>query len=338
MTNKILFIILKMALNGKFLFFIISNLLKYGAIIMRKQSKKQLKNSKFNLGELLKSQNLKLLETFVFNGKEVYKVRNKNGKSLILKTSGIEVHQEELLKIAKSMENELCFSVPEFVASGEGWILMEDVGINGAYLLDIYDKDPKIAVDVTAKISEDYKKVVNKFLENRSPGNLLEDGKKWLFSRLLLWSSSLVEAEMISFEDVKKFGERFESIVDKKGESFFGWVHGNIMGDHIIIRDSRPYLLDLSIVPRAGREYYDFLRALDFMFLKSERFEKLFPVIVKSIKEFSKNNDLDFEEMKLVFAFRNIGILGWDVLYSGDPMGDNKRKQRLMLKFIKQEY
>ncbi len=336
MTNNLIFAILYLALKNKFIFFIASKALTKGAEFMRNQDAKQPKQAEFDLEGFLKSQELELVETFVFNGKKIYKVKDKDGKSLVLKTSGIEKHQKELFGIAKSMENELYFSVPEVVGDGEGWLLMEDVGIDKKYLLDMYDNNPKEAIEIARKISDDYQKVVREFLKRKAHYNILENGRKWLFSRLLLWSSPLVEAQKISFDEVKSIGDEFEEVINKKGEDFFGWFHGNIMGDHIIISDKgRPYLLDLHIAPRAGRGYHDFLRSLDFMFLKSEKFEELFPVIVEEIESLSERYEY---EVKLVFAFRNIGILGWDVLKNGDSKGFDPKKQELMLKFIKREY
>ena len=194
-------------------------------------------------------------------------------------------------------------------------------------------------MEISKKISDDYQKVLAEFLKRESARNLLEDGKKWLFSRLCTWSGPIIEAELIEFQQVKKLQEEFEKVIQKKGEKFFGWSHGNIIGDHIKISGSGDvYLFDLHIAPRAGRNYYDFLRALDFMFLKSENNQKIFRAIPKWMKKYLPGED--WEEVKLVFAFRNIGILGWDTLFHkvGYVRGNMEEKKQLMLKFIRREY
>jgi hypothetical protein len=45
-------------------------------------------------------------------------------------------------------------------------------------------------------------------------------------------------------------------------------------------------------------------------------------------------------EIKLVFAFRNIGILGWDMIHckAEDGKENFERKKQLALKFIRREY
>lgn len=47
----------------------------------------------------------------------------------------------------------------------------------------------------------------------------------------------------------------------------------------------------------------------------------------------------NWEEVKLVFALRCIGILGWDMLHRGDfGKGDVEKKKEVLLKFIRREY
>jgi hypothetical protein len=167
---------------------------------------------------------------------------------------------------------------------------------------------------------------------------LLADGQEWLFSRLNLWSKPIVDAGLIDFSLVQQLKQEFEEVINRKGENFFGWVHGNVIGDHILISGEDIYLLDLNAVPRAGRGYHDFLRALDFMFLKTENDEQTFASIQKWMKQYL--SEFDEAEVKLVFAFRNIGILGWDILHHKVEYmkGDIKVKKQLALKFIRREY
>ncbi|MCD6149262.1 hypothetical protein J7J13_00565 [bacterium] len=296
------------------------------------------KEQSVDINPILEQNNLTLVETGFFrNKKTISLVENKKKERFILKTGGIETHQIKLMQTAKEIESELCFKVPGIIKKGAGWILMEE--ISGKFLNDYYDCQSNRAVEISKKISDDYQKVLAEFLKGESAGNLLEDGKKWLFSRLCMWSGPIIEAGFIDFRQVEKLEKEFETAIKQKDEKFFGWFHGNIIGDHIkIANDGNLYLLDLHIVPRAGKNYYDFLRALDFMFLKSEDNQKIFKAIPRWTKEYL--SDEDWEEVKLVFAFRNIGTLGWDALFHKVEYthGNMEEKKQLMLKFIKREY
>jgi len=296
------------------------------------------KEQSVGINPILEQNNLTLIETEFFrNKKTISLVENKKKERFILKTGGIEPHQIKLMQIAKEIESELCFKVPAITKEGTGWILMEEIG--GKFLNDYYDSQPDWTVKISKKISDDYQKVLAEFLKGESAGNLLEDGKRWLFSRLCMWSGPIIEKGFIEFQQVKKLQEKFEKAIQEKEEKFFGWFHGNIIGDHIKVSDNGDiYLLDLHIVPRAGRNYHDFLRALNFMFLKSKDNQKIFKSIPRWIKEYL--SDENWDEIKLVFALRNIGILGWDTLfrkveYTHENM---EEKKQLMLKFIRREY
>jgi len=324
---------IKMPFNNKFLFKLFYKL-SMGVNKFMKTKKEQ----SVDINPILEQNNLTLVETGFFrNKKTISLVEDKNGERFILKTGGIEPRQVELMQTAKEMESKLCFKVPGIIKKGAGWILMEE--ISGKFLNDYYDCQSNRAVEISKKISDDYQKVLAEFLKGESAGNLLEDGKKWLFSRLCMWSGPIIEEGFIDFQQVEKLEKEFETVIKQKGEKFFGWFHGNIIGDHVkIANDGSFYLLDLHIVPRAGRNYYDFLRALDFMFLKSTDNQGVFEAIPKWIKQYLPNED--WEEIKLIFAFRNIGILGWDTLFHKAEYvrGNMEEKKQLMLKFIKREY
>lgn len=290
-----------------------------------------------NIKAILKENNLQLVETKLFRQKKnVARVKDAQGNCLILKTGRIDPFQIQLLKTAKQMEAQLYFKVPAIVKQGEGWILLEEV--KGQFLDEFYDKKPDWCVEVSKKVSDSYQLVIAEILKTQSLGSLMVDGQEWLFSRLNLWSKPIVDAGLINFSLVQQLKAEFEKIIAKKGENFFAWAHGNIIGDHIIISGEDIYLLDLNAAARVGRGYHDFLRALDFMFLKMEDEEQMFASIPKWIKQHL--SEFDEAEVKLVFTFRNIGILGWDILHHNVEYtaGDIEDKKRLALKFIKREY
>lgn len=289
-----------------------------------------------DINPILKENGLELVEAEFFRGKKtIFKVSNSSGENLILKTGRIEPFQGRLMKIAEEMEADLCFKVPAIAKQGAGWILMEE--IKGKFLNDFYVENPDWYSEVSKKVSDDYQKVVAKFLEKETPGNLLEDGKKWLFSMLCSWGGPIIEEGLMDFQTIKNLGEKFEAVVSDKGEDFFGWFHGNIIGDHLIIKNEDVYLLDLHIASRPGKGYYDFLRALDWILLKTDNAETDLNRIVGWMKQYLEQYDR--EEVKLVIALRCIGILGWDMLHQGDlGKGDAEIKKKLLMKFIGREF
>jgi hypothetical protein len=279
---------------------------------------------------------LQMVETGFFRGKKtVSRVKDSQGNRFILKTGKIEPFQIKLLKAAKAIEGKLCFKVPELVKQGAGWLLLKEV--DGQYLSDFYREKPDWCVKVSKKIADDYQLVIQEVQKSQNFGDLLGEGEKWLFSRLNLWSKPIVDAGLIDFSFVQQLKREFEEVIERRGEDLFQWVHGNIIGDHLVVSGEDIYLLDLNAVPRAGRGYHDFLRALDFMFLKSEDEEKVFAAIPGWLKQYL--SEFEENEVKLVFTFRNIGILGWDILThkANDGLGNLEKKKEILLKFIRRE-
>jgi len=325
-------LILKASFCSRFLF----NLLN--KIATNKAMQQQEKGEPIvDVEKVLQENNLELVETEFFRQKKTITiVRDAQGNRLILKTGRIDPFQVKLLKSAKSIESQLFFRVPAIIQQGTGWVLLEKV--EGVFLNDFYDDKPDWCIEISKKVADSYQLVIQEMQKTQSFGNLLEDGQEWLFSRLNMWSKPIVEAGLIDFSLVQQLKKEFEEVIAKKGGEFFNWSHGNIVGDHIIISGEHVYLLDLSAVPRAGKDYYDFLRALDFMFLKAENGEQIFTSITKWIKQHL--SEFDEDEVKLVFAFRSIGVLGWDILHHKVEYttGDLEAKKKLALKFIKRDY
>ncbi len=325
--------ILRATFHSRFLY----NLLNKIMVNKATQQQEEEKEPMVDMEVVIKENNLQLVETEFFRQKKtVARVKDAKGNNLILKTGKIDPFQIQLFRTTKRMEVQLYFKVPTIIKQGEGWILLEEV--KGQFLNEFYDKKPDWCMEVSKKVADSYQLVIAEILKTQSLGSLLVDGQEWLFSRLNLWSKPIVDAGLIDFSLVQQLKTEFEKVIVKNSENFFGWVHGNIIGDHIVIAGEDVYLLDLNAVPRAGRGYHDFLRALDFMFLKAEDEERMFASVPKWIKQYL--SEFDEAEVKLVFAFRNIGILGWDILHHNVEYtaGDIEAKKRLALKFIKREY
>lgn len=253
----------------------------------------------------------------------------------------IDELQNDLILLVKRMHRgkKICFtSVPyRGVPGGNHWRPAED--IKGDYVFESLGHDSDGVVKISKKISTDYQKVALEYVTSSERNdNLLEDGKSWLFGVLLKWSGSIVEKGLMSHKEVVKLTEAFEEVIQKRGEDFFGYVHGNIIGDHIYVGENKTlYLLGMRVISRPGRGYYDFLRALDWIILKTDskkiNFDRILSWMKKHLSEY------DWEEVKLVFALRCIGILGWDMLYREDyGKGDFETKKDLLLKFIRRDY
>lgn len=288
---------------------------------------------------VLAEQGLELVEEGFFRRKKtIARVRNVQDNRYVLKTGGIDPLQVALLQTAKRLESEgkLSFKVPALARQGEGWILLEEV--QGKSLNAFCDTDPDWYVAVSKRIADEYQLVLQELAQTRSFGDLLADGTEWFLSRLNLWSKPIIDAGLIDFSLVQKLRTDFERIIIEKGEGLFGWAHGNIIGDHIILSGDDVYLLDLNVVPRAGRGYHDFLRALDFLLLKAENSEMVVTAIPGWIRKYA--SEFDEAEVKLVFAFRNIGILGWDILHHNveSVRGNLATKKESMLRFIRREW
>lgn len=286
---------------------------------------------------ILAENELRRDEGWSFRGKKtVFKVTDSSGTRLALKTGRIDPFQIRLFELAKEMESQLCFKVPAILKSGDDWFLMEY--IEGAPLNDFYVGKPDWCVRVSKEIVDSYQLLIAEMLRRQPIGNLLDDGKKWLFSRLGLWSKPIVDAGLIDFSLVQELEREFRGVIAQKDETLFGWSHGNIIGDHILVSGNDLYLFDLNIVPRAGRGYHDFLRALDFMFLKSSNEQEIFESIPRWVRQYL--SEFDENEVRLIFAFRFVGILGWDILHNRVEYvkGNLEKKKGFALRFIRREW
>lgn len=292
--------------------------------------------SDINVDAILRENKLQIVEKEFFrNKKNVIRVQDVRGNPLILKI-GVDEIQMRLMRNARFMERDLCFRVPSIVAVGENWILMEEV--QGRFLHEFYEDDPGLCVEVSRNIADDYQHVV-RALNSRALGDLLQEGQMRVYSRLNIWSKPIIDVGLLEFSLVQKIAQEFQEVIARKGENFFTWAHGNIIGDHVIVGNGKPILIDLEAVPWVGRGYYDFLRALDFMFLMSPQdAEWMRTVIPQYIKMYTHHYDQ--EEVRLVFALRNIGVLGWDILHNHVPYlaGDIDKKKEVALQFIKRKY
>ncbi len=258
---------------------------------------------------------------------------------------GIDELQATLVPLVQEMfrSGEICFTSDFYQAteSGHNWILKEK--IPGNFLVESYEKNPERYFQISQKIAQDYQKVIRRYFEKyeQSTEDLLESGKRKLFGNFFKWSGLIVEAGLLQHEEVLILAEEFEKLIAKKGADFFGYTHGNVIGDHVFVANQNEqetfYLLGMRFTPSPVPDCYDFLRSLDWIFLKSFSDEKNFQAIVGNLKKCSA--EFGQAEISLIFALRAIGILGWDMLQRGDwGVGDKDEKIKYLLKFIRREW
>lgn len=250
--------------------------------------------------------------------------------------------QGELIPIVSEMlENgKICFSSTPVAGDSEGnyWKPISD--IKGDYIYKSFNEKPEWVIETSKKIADDYQKVISEYFK-RNPEESIDifgTGKEHLFGKLLMWGGSIVEEGLMNHQKIVEIAKAFKNAIERKGENFFDYAHGNVIGDHIFIgEDKILYLLGMRIVSRPGKGYYDFLRSLDWLLLKTDNEIIDFDRTVGWMKQYLQQ--YDWEEVKLVFSLRCMGILGWDMLHRGDfGKGDFEKKKNLLLKFIRREY
>lgn len=291
-----------------------------------------------DISSILGQHNLIFVEDKFFRGKEhiTRLMSNNSDNTFILKTGRIDSFQLNLFQLAKEIENRLKFRVPAVIDHGDGYILMEE--IRGNFLNDLYEKDIDYCIKLSKELADSYQILIDELKKQKNTDIIAirQEAEEWFLSRLNIWSKPIIDAGMIEFRLVRDLIEQFDYYSTR--DNFFGLVHGNIIGDHIILGDGKPYLLDLSAEPRAGGKYYDFLRAIDFMLLKSSQHKEVFEQIQEWIDEYL--SDFNKDEIKFILSFRAIGLLGWDILHHNVEYtnGDIEEKKSILLQLIKGEY
>ncbi len=267
-----------------------------------------------NIQDILTQHNLEVVDRAIFRDKDhVMRVKDVHGRHMIVKSECIDPWQIELLRIAKNMEHTLSFCVPDIVYSGDGWYVMED--IDGVLLNALYDTEPERCIAITKQISDDYQKIIAQLQNDYHLDGIYDGVAQWHMAHLAQWGASLVDADIVDARTLQKITDSFHALIAQRGNDLWGLAHGNIIGDHIIVAQGAvPYLLDLAVVPRCGNGYYDFLRALDFFFLRSSLdVECIMENIMRWMHMYVQGHEV--EEVQNVFAFRMIGVAGWDIVH-----------------------
>lgn len=288
----------------------------------------------------------------------------------------IDRFQANLIKLANQMheDGEIGFRSGLCQGAEEGgyWIMVDDSGqkVPGEFLFDRFGKE-SIAEGMAQglllnhELCQDFHLLAKRnYVLMRIGGErgdfltkqeIMAQGEKWIFGKLLMWSGSIVEAELMSHQEIVVIYKDLQRLIFNEGVRLFDYCHGNIVGNRIFFPEGAdiPHLLGMQLVIRPGRGGYDFLRALAWCLLELPEYEGKEEIInkclgkllsIKTVAE-EQNSLLLFSiwvqedfRIRLIFALLCIGVLGWDMLHLGNlGRGDAIKKKEILLRFIRRE-
>lgn len=279
------------------------------------------------------------------NGREhVHVVLAPDGKKLLLKTARIEQYQVRLLLAGAIDADKRSFKTQRLYFPEEGiappaYLLLEYV--EGQELKTLYATDLPKALAISRAICDDYQELIR---TGQAAGTLPQHvdigyASRWLGRVFQSWIERIIQKDLLTTQEaLALFNELFQLAI-KNPQQFFGFTHGNIHGEHVILdHQERPHLLDLTIEPRPGAAIYDRLRVLDFILLEHPKPEEARPVIIEELREIKKQYNPDIVEA--VWSLRCIGLLGADILGNEKRMKDPQYaiRERIALAMIRHQY
>lgn len=218
----------------------------------------------------------------------------------------------------KANELNIFFKVPKIMSYENDFLITEKIGensIKNKLNLNYY-------LDITYNISDSYQQLLKEskdYLSKVKQSN--QEIKAWSEQKLKQWSKTLIDQKIIEKEKIENI---IDFIKQNSNSKNIGFVHGNIHGDHILLKGKQIYLIDLEAVQRIFYTRYDFHRSLDWAMIKYD----------------IKNTDIDISKISknnlYCLAFRMIGGLGWDILHNGDKgSGSIENKIKFFKNIIK---
>lgn len=279
------------------------------------------------------------------NGRShIRKVLAKDGQAMLLKTNKIDTHQTALFLAASQLTARRTFSTqkifyPHQADPPPAYLLLEY--IEGQELKTLYRDRLAEALAISEGICNDYQAFIKQCqavgIIPSKPNTEVAYG--WLGRMFHRWVRLIIEKKLLTKKEAFEIMSTLFALAEQDPEQFFGYNHGNIHGEHIIISpQATPYLLDLTIEPRPGTSFYDHLRVLDFALLEHPDPSSALPEIVTKLKNLkNQHNPI---AVQAVWAFRCIGLLGADIL------GNSKRvaapeypvREQIALAMIRNQY
>jgi len=283
--------------------------------------------------QFIKERGLRTIEPFLLGRLGVSRVLDSDNHPYVLKTDKIPPDQIALLTTPLPVGINAFIRFPYVEAVGitsaeqkATWVLMEDV--QGKKEADLIDTDPQFCIDKNWEIAQAYQTVIARYSQQEPLAVDAAASFAWLFDRLEKWSAKIIEAQLITAADVARIKAIWDKLIAENGNRLIATVHGNIHGDHVIFPEQGPsVILDPVIWVRPGRsEYYDWLRSLDWMILKSRQPEAMMNLVIKNIRQ--RLNHIPEEELRAFIALRAIGCLGADILGNMDIPPSERENER----------
>ena len=252
----------------------------------------------------------------------------------------LDPDQIRLLDLGASMEPSQRH-LPAIERVGETWFLMEYLG--NKTLSQIIDTHPETAIGRTLALSQWYQHLLKGYhhLYGRRAPSAAEI--EWPFKRIFDWGKPIVQENIISSKKLADIEANWRKLAQKYGPSLYKHVHGNIHPDHVVANDKQVYILDpvdwIRPCPFDGATY-DWLRALDWIILKSTKPAAMFQLVLKTMRE--KLPTIDHEDLKTFMALRGLGCIGGDILQQRDPPNDtttvSAERAQVLLQLVNGDY
>ena len=202
------------------------------------------------------------------------------------------------------------------------------------------ETDPNRFARISERVATDYQRVIEAYLQAypEEMPDVVAAGSNWTFGSLFKWGGSLVEEGCLSHKEIVQLADAFEAFFRERDKDAFGFFHGNIIGNHVLLgEDKKIYLFGMRIVARPGKGIYDVLRGYDWAVLKADNKKIGLERICGWMDRYL--DSYDREAVRLILALRAAGILGWDMFHRGDRgRGDSEVKKELLLRIIRREY
>lgn len=272
------------------------------------------------------------------------KVIGPDGNLMVLKSAKIERYQLRLLLVAALRKGTTSFKTqklfyPTSAVPNPEYLLLEY--IEGQELKELYRTDLARTISISKAVCTDYQNFVQECQKDHTlPSHIdTEQAYGWMGRVFHAWIEKIMAKGLLSPTEAFQLSNTLFALARQDPQKFFGFVHGNIHGEHIILdRQQQPHLLDLTVEPRPGAAFYDVLRALDFALLEHPDPEAALPLIIKELKLLKTQHGE--AAVQAVWALRCIGLLGVDILNNPPKANatDYPVREKIALAMIRGEY
>lgn len=279
------------------------------------------------------------------NGRDhIRRVLGPDGQALLLKTAKIDHFQVALLHAANQTRIPLDFKSqrifhPQAGTATTEYLLTEYV--EGTELKELYAHRLVDALTISEFICNQYRELIKecqtKGIIPQAPD--MEVAYGWMARMFHRWIRRIMERRLLTEAEAYQIITTLFALAEPDPKKFFGYNHGNIHGEHVIVTpQGTPYLLDLTAEPRPGSAFYDHLRVLDFALLEHPDPNQALPEIIARVQKLKEQHDPI--AVQAVWAFRCIGLLGADILGSEKRANapDYSVREQIVLAMIRGQY